>query len=99
GAVAEQREGLFVVRVDDAGSSVRANDKRKIAAAGRDELCASDECVHKTGARGGNVESSTADAELVLDLASSRGNWQIGRERAQHNEVNLAGRDASACNC
>ena len=73
GAVAEQREALLVVGIDDPAVAVSADDQGALAVARRNELGRDDQGEDEARARRLDVERGTGQLEPVLD--------QVGRGR------------------
>ena len=87
GAVAEERVGLDVVRVQHAAVGVAADDERPVAQAGLHIRRSGDERVHEAGAGGLNLDRRADQAEPVLHEARGRGERHVRREGAENEQV------------
>src|SRR5262249_50940231 len=93
GAVAEQRVGLDVGRVEDARVAVPADDQRQVAGAGDDVGGAGDQGVEEAGAGGLDLDGGAAEPQPVLHQASGRGERHVGGEGPQDEQVDVLGVD------
>ena len=94
GTIAEEGKCLLVGRVHDPAVGVGADDKGVFAGACGDELHAGDQGVHEAGTGGFHLDRRTDKAELILH--QTRRGWErhVGRERPQHEQVDLFRIDA-----
>src|SRR5262249_10505450 len=88
----------LVARIDVATVRVGPNHQGEFAVARRDILRGGRQSIDEPRAGSRNVEGLRIEAELVLHDAGSRRADVVGRERADHDEVDLVGVDSAVAN-
>ena len=92
--VAEQRPGLDVFGIDDAGVGVGADHQGQPARPSRDEVGRGHQRIREAGTGGRHVHRRGVEAERLLDQTGGRGNTGVGREGAEHEQVDVGRRRA-----
>ena len=96
GSVSKQNTRRAVFGIHDRGHDVGADDQNLLVCARRDELGAGCEGVDEAGAGAGKVETpGVLCADLVLDKAGRGREEHVGCHRADDNEVQFRGVNAT----